>query len=376
MKKVLSALLVLSAFFVAMAQTSSGKVAPFGTINYIEGSASITRASKVMGEPNIGDAVQPDDLIKTSSDGLVVIDLDKSTGMRGTLTIKPKSTAYVRLQPDSGGAKSTIDLLAGQIGSKLSKLAGNPSLRVTTGNVVMGVRGTAFGVSASVNESVMVYCTEGEVSCADDKEEIGVPAGKSVEKRPSERLRFLPVAISTPEAFEKKWMSDEIDAFRANAPKALAGYQKRYRDLLASFTKEFDPFQKSATLGKWLKEDQSGLKPNSRDPVTLKEKKEMGAYILKILKVLVTFERVYYRMSEVADLVSGTTLEKTVLSNGMTAGDFIRQFKSEAPALERRVALFRFGQRLYALRNEGGAGIPGTESGGDDFFGSDPDFDF
>ncbi|MBU0928072.1 MAG: FecR domain-containing protein [Spirochaetes bacterium] len=356
-------------------QAFAQRVAPFGTIDYAEGSAVVVRSGKSLGEANIGDEVLPDDMIKTASDGIVVIALDKSTGMRGTLTIKQKSVAYIRLKPDAGGPKSTIDLVAGQIGSKLAKLSGSPSLQVQTDSVVMGVRGTEFSIASSVNGSVLVVCSEGAVACADGGDPVAVPAGKALEKRGGERMRLVPVAVSSAEEFEKRWITEEIEVFRANAAKALGDYEKRYSDLLARFNEAFAPLQKSEVLSKWIREDSAGQVPYPNDPTTMKEKKALSGDFMATRKVLFIFERIYYRIAQLDQLVMGTALERQEIRTGYSAGDFIRKVRADAPSLEKRVFLFRYAEKLYELRNAGGAGLPGMGSG-DDFFGSSDEWDF
>ncbi|MBN2874401.1 MAG: FecR domain-containing protein [Spirochaetales bacterium] len=351
-------------------------VQPFGTIDYVEGGTTVVRSGKSLGDANIGDDLLPDDMIKTASDGLVVIALDKSTGMRGTLTIKAKSVAYLRLSPGDTGPKSQVDLVAGQLGSKLSKLSGNPSLQVQTDSVVMGVRGTEFAIASSVNGSVLVVCTNGEVACSDGGDFVPVPAGKAAEKVAGKRLRLVPVAISTAKQFEESWLTEEIEAFKADAPRALADYEKRYTDLSARFYTAFEPLQKSEILSKWIREDSAGLVPPPNDAATIREKKALMANILETRKVLFIFERIYYRIVQLDGVIMGSALERAVIKPGLTAGDFLRKVRAEAAGLERRVFLFRYAEKLYELRNTGGAGLPGMGSGDDFFDSSDEDWDF
>lgn len=372
MKRTVTALVLILAAAALWAQDAK----PFGMVNYVEGTVTVIRAGKPLKAAlNIGDDVFPDDMIKTLADSYVVIDLAKSTGMAGTLTIKTKSVVYLRLSPDATKPRSTIELISGQVGSKLAKIAGTPTFQITTDSAVMGVRGTAFTVATSPTGSVLVLCTEGAVAAADESGEVRVPAGSGAEKRPAERIRLVPVGVSSPEEFEKRWIADAIEAFRADPARALADFEKRYSDLSARFSMAFDPLQKSEILSKWLREDAEGKAINPRSPEAMREKKELAGSILEIRKILFIFERIYYRVLQLQDIVAGTPAERQEIRKGLTVGDFLRKVKAEASAFERRVNLFRQAERLYALRNADGAGFSGL-GGDDDFFGSSDGWDF
>ncbi len=354
-----------------LAAVSAAAAQPlFGEIEYVEGEVTLSRGGKSLGDLNIGDEVQVDDFIKTGADGVAVIALNRSTGMRGTLSVKSKSAVYVRMSQDSSGPKSTLELVAGQIGSKVSKLSGSPTLQVKTDTAVMGVRGTEFGVSTSVSGNVVIFCTEGAVETTDGESTMQVSAGKAVEKRPAERLRLLPVAVSNPDEFARRWIADEIEAFRANPGRVVAFYEKRYTDLSARFVSALDELQRKAALRKWIEEDKAGTRINPRSADALREKKELVQSFLELRKILFLFERIYYRLDEAADLVSGTPGERTEIRPGVTVGAFLRQFREERDRLAKMMAFFRYAERLYALRNEGGAGFPGLGGDDDDFFGS------
>lgn len=345
--------------------------ASFGEIEYVEGDVTLTRGLKNLGDLNIGDEVLVDDFIKTGSDGVAIIALDRTTGMRGTLTIKARSAVYVRVSQNDAGPKTTLELVAGQIGSKVAKLSASPTLQVKTDSAVMGVRGTEFGVSTSVSGNVLIFCSEGTVEASDGETTVQVPKGRAVEKRTAERLRAVPVAVSSPEDFANRWIADEIEAFRANPARVLAAFEKRYADLGARFGAALEDLQMKVALRKWMDEDRSGARVNPRSPETLREKKELISSILEIRKILFIFERIYYRIDEASALVAGTAAERAEIRPGLTVGAFLRQFDTDRERLARAMAFFRYAERLYALRNEGGAGFSGL--GGeddDDFFGS------
>jgi len=337
-----------------------------GTIDYIEGEVTLTRAGKVIKDPNIDDQLLSGDLIKTAGDGMLIIAFVKSTGMNGTLTVTPRTSLYLKLETVKGQPKTTIDLIAGSLGSKVAKIVGSPTMSVQTSGALMGIRGTEYEVAVSVNDSVLVTCVEGHVVCYDGTEEMPVPAGKVLEKRPGERLRYLPVAVSSVGQFRARWQADEIAAFRADASRALADYEKRYSKLAAQFQKEFAPFQNSPVLKKWPDEDRAGTKVNPNDPSNLREKKEIAGLLIPLRKTLFMFERIYYRVDELINLVEGSSLEKNELRAGLTAGDFLRRVRSEAELLARQTALYRYAESLYAERNPAGEFF-GVE---DDFFGT------
>lgn len=362
-------LLITAAFLLAAAAAVTAQ-GLFGEIEYVEGDVTLSRGGKSLGDLNIGDEVRVDDFIKTGPDGTAVIAMNRATGMRGTLAVKSRSAVYVRMTQDSAGSKTTLELVAGQIGSKVAKLSGSPTLQVKTDTAAMGVRGTEFGVSTSVSGNMVIFCTEGAVETTDGDSTMQVPAGKAVEKRPGERLRLLPVAVSSPEEFAKRWIADEIEAFRANPARVVAFYEKRYTDLSSRFVAALDDLQKKAALRKWIEEDKSGTRINPRSSDTLREKKELIQSFVELRKILFLFERIYYRLDEAADLAAGTPGERSEIRPGLTVGAFLKQFRDERERLAKMMAFFRYAERLYALRNEGGAGFSGLGGDDDDFFGS------
>jgi hypothetical protein len=343
-----------------------------GKVDYIEGGVSINRVGKTLADPNIDDPLFSGDLIKTASDGVLVIAMDKSTGMSGTITVRSKASLYINVAVVKGQPKTSIDLLTGSIGSKVAKISGTPTMSVSTNGAVMGIRGTEYSVAVSVNDAVLVTCTEGEVAVSDGSQELPVPAGKVLEKRQGEKLRYIPVAVSSVKDYNQRWIADEIAAFKADAPRALADYAKRYNELSARFAAAYDPFQKSATIRKWADEDRAGTQVNPLDPAVLREKKDVAGILLNIRRVLFIFERVYYRVDELSDIIGGTPYERTEISKGVAAGDFLRRVTDERDQLSRQVARYRYAEKLYEARNPEGEAFGG--SGDQDFFKSPDGF--
>lgn len=350
-----------------------------GSVDYVEGSVAISRNGKVLAAPEIGDPLYSGDLIKTQADGKLIVAMDKNTGMAGSLSIKPRTALYLNLTRVKGQPKTEIQVLTGAIASKVNKLAGSPSVSVSTSSAVMAVRGTEYEVAVSVNaddsgdsqQAVLVVCTQSKVAVDDGRGEVEVAAGKVLEKRPGMRSRFVPVAVSSAKDFSEKWMTEEIEAFKGDAPRALKFYAKRYNDLYAKFQAAYKPFAASAVPKKWASEDRSGVKPNPMDPAVMREKKEIAGLLFNLKKVLVSFERVYYRVDELSDIIAGSEAEKSPIGPGQTAGDFLASCFSQREELIGQVARYRYIERLYAARSPDG----GAFSDDDSFFDS-PDGDF
>ena len=372
--------LVIGALLAVTAMAAVALASPkVGSIDYAEGVISIGRQGKTVSAPNIGDPILSGDLIKTQSDGMLIIVMDKNTGMSGKITVKSRSSLYINLDAVKGEPRTQIQILTGAIGSKVNKVAGSPTVTVTSSSAVMAVRGTEYEVSVSINandssantqQATLITCTESKVSVSDGMGDVEVPAGKVLEKRPGERLRFIPVALSSVKGFSQKWMTDEIAAFRADAPRALSDYAKRYADLSAKFAAAYEPFQKSPVAKKWADQDRTGAKVNNLDPAVLREKKDLAGHLLNLKKILFVFERIYYRMDEISDVISGTADEKREIRPGQTAGDFIKAVRAEREKLASQVARYRYIEELYRQRSPEGDAF----SSDDDFFSSSDGF--
>jgi hypothetical protein len=366
------------AFFLAASALAAWAVASpqVGSIDYVEGSVSIGRSGKTIAAPNIGDPILSGDLVKTTGDGLLVIAMGRSSGMSGTITVRSRSTLYVNLDKVKDQPRTNIELITGSIGSKVAKMAGaGGTMSVASSSAVMAVRGTEFEIYVSINmddddpeggQAVLVACTEGKVAIDDGEGEFDAPAGKIVEKRPGQRMRYVPVAVSSVKQYGQRWIADEISAFRADAVRALAGYAKRYDALSAKFAEAYAKFKASPIPKKWSDEDRAGARLRPLDPQTLRDKKDMAGILLQLRKVLFLFERVYYRADEISDAIAGTDLERREIRPGVTAGDFLKRLAGERSELEAEVARYRYIVALYAARSPDGEAFAED----DDFFSS------
>ena len=344
-----------------------------GVIQELLGDVVVTRSGEVLDAIDVGDTIENYDLIKTGAGGSLIVALDRSSGMSGTLAVKPKSVFAVKTEVLRGNPTTEGEVLAGSVAVKVRKIAGDPALNVRTGNAVMGVRGTAFEVVLSVNDSLLVACNEGRVLCTGmDGEKVEAEPGQAVESAAGARLRRVPVAVSNLVAFRDAWLTDEIQAFKANPRSALDQYARSYRRLRDQFRAAFAPLAADATLEAWRAERRAGVSPGATEIAVMKQKSAIATKLMAVRRSMFLFERVYYRLDEIRSYVGDSDL-RAALPSGGTVYDFYREFTSERAELERKVALYRYALSLFAERNGGRDPLAGDDETGD-FFGEDDDF--
>lgn len=69
--------------------------------------------------------------------------------MRGSITIDPRTSLYLKLDLVAGEKQTAAEPITGKLALKVKKLVGSPSLTVGTDSVSCGVRGTEFEVEAT-----------------------------------------------------------------------------------------------------------------------------------------------------------------------------------------------------------------------------------
>jgi hypothetical protein len=395
MKKVLiagSALLFLAC--AALVFTASGSAAekPCGTISYLVGKATVTHQGKVS-KLDMDSPIYNNDLVKTQDKSKVEIVPAKATGFSGKIVVAASTSFYFKLGDVAGQPSTTLDLMAGQVGMKVAKIAGSPSAQIKTETVVCGVRGTEFEVVAPSTGSVLVTCDEGRVGVLGvdgDDGEVGPdsPDGPAVERRTGERFKKLAVGVSSLAEFRDKWYGEEIQALRSDPGKALFQFGGFYLRTKPAFEKAYAQLAKSQAFKRWKKEDQTpGFKPNPKSAQTIKDLKELDAPLTAMRKVLVMFERYAYRLEEVKAAIESSGYVDFTVKDGkgnplldedgkaVTAKALLARYDAEKDAMGAKVGEFRYALILHSLRNPSGdTGRPGAvdaDSSSGDFFGGD-----
>ena len=347
MKRILlSALLcVLSAGFLAAGDG-------VGEISYMVADATITRAGKTF-KADFGTVVENYDSISTTGKGLVEVTLFPESGMNGTLRVQPNSTLYIEMSSLRGEKKGSAELLSGSVTSSIKKLSPQSKFEVRSQGSVMGVRGTMFDVTSSAAGDVLVTCSEGSVNVQGESgDNLFAEPGAVVEISAEGIFREIPVRISDLDKFRQTWNTEKIDAFKANANKAIADYARRYTNLKTQFDQAYrNLLSQKNVLDKWYREDARNQIGAAMD--VMKEKSALAAPLLAVKKVTVLFEPVYFRLLELESLHKQGH-GKGPIAPGMTSDQFFHRLSNESVELHERMANIRYILKLYAKRNEGG----------------------
>ncbi len=326
-----------------------------GEISFISGEVELVRDEEVLteGDMTIGDEIENYDQIRTGEDGQVIINLTASRNPDAEITIASNTTFFVDVNKIKGNEITTLSLITGSLGLKVQKLGANQRFRVQTEAVTMGVRGTEFSVETAPAADVLVTCSDGNVACRaeDSRRELEARPGTVVEKRLSEDMVSIPVALSDLQAFRKKWVAERISVFKPNALRVIRFYARKYDDLYNKFNTEYEALiLKTAILDKWASEDNEN-RLGSKIQI-LREKKQIIGNLFRIRRVLFLFERVYHRLSELHRYFEEGYGAGEV-SPGLSTAEFFRGFLSQRQDLSNKVRKVRYIMKLYAKRNGG-----------------------
>jgi len=233
-----------------------------GEILYFEGEVSLQREDKVLTEMDIdfGFGIQNYDLLSTGPNSYMEIEIFDTTGIGGKIKMDPRSAFYLEISDLRTQQVGAVELLAGRLNFDVAKMTGSSGFDVRTQSAVMGVRGTTFSVITAPGGEALVTTQSGKVEVSNTQGSVTFSQpGQVVEVAESSNLQTIPVTPSTLEGFEKNWMDTKIQAFRANAPRAIAGYARRFEQLRNQFTRSFARLDEvKEVVEKWKREDRVG----------------------------------------------------------------------------------------------------------------------
>ncbi len=109
---------------------------------------------------NVGDSVQPRQIIITGPDGFAVFQVSDGS----TFEVFPNARVIFRENP--GSWRDLLDVLLGRVKVHIQKLGGQPNFnRVRTPTAVISVRGTVFDVAVEdEDDTTLISVDEGQVA--------------------------------------------------------------------------------------------------------------------------------------------------------------------------------------------------------------------
>jgi hypothetical protein len=323
-----------------------------GEISYLVADATITRAGKTF-KADFGTIVENYDSITTAGKALVEVTLFPESGINGTIKVQPNSTLYIEMSSLQDGKKGSVELLSGSVSTAVKKLSPQSKFEVRSQGSVMGVRGTQFDVVASVTGDLLVVCSEGRVSCEDEGgNSLFAEPGVAVERTAEGIFHDIPVRLSDLDKFRETWITEKIEAFKANPNKAIAYFAQRYLDLKTQFDRAYRNLLSQKTiLDKWYREDARNQTGSTME--VMREKTAIVKYLLDLKRVTTIFEPIYYRLLQLEDLHK-QGYGKGSIGNNMTSSQFFTRLSNESVELKERMANIRYIIKLYAKRDEGG----------------------
>ncbi|MFP4364517.1 MAG: FecR domain-containing protein [Spirochaetia bacterium] len=374
MKKLII-LFIISIFAVSLLSATE----VVGEIAFLEGDVSITRDGETIEgyDLDFGSVIENYDLIETGNDGTCIIATYPETGVDAELRVDRSSVFYLEISGVEQESHTTVELMTGAIHSSVERLTGRNTFSVQTESAAMGVRGTSFEVASSTTGDILVTCEEGSVECENNNGDIlFAEPGRAVEQS-AERFRQIPVAVSDIETFRENWITEQSEALRANALRAIRNYSRRYDRYFDQFAEAWADLQsESDVIIRWIRQDREGEISGSTQ--LLREKRALIGPLMDIRRSLFMFERIYYRVLELQEYHE-QGYGRGNIRRGYSTAHFFNRVENERSLLEDRMARYRYILKLFAIRNDGRTIFESFSSSGpdegftdeDDFFSDD-----
>jgi len=340
-----------AAALAAGAASDPGRQKPLGSIDYVRGSVSIVRDGDALPDSGPGDPVYSGDLIRTGATSTASIAMDPSSGFSGSILISPGSAFYLGRNMVQDQPKTKLDLMAGSLSAKITKIAGSPGLDVNTGSSVFGVRGTEFQIALSLNNSLLAVCITGLVAVTRGEDVTALPAGQAIQQSSGEA--FTPVAadLASIRDLKDRWIENEGEAFRHAPLKALSVFEKIYSEHAKILIEDGRKLALDPVFRKWLEEHRANAIPNPMSPQVLREKKDMAPKLIAMAKRLAMFERVWWRLRDMVEVVRSAEFSKQEIRKGLFVAQFVQSFDRDKRELERSIFIYRKALGLYLERS-------------------------
>ncbi len=317
-------------------------------IIYMEGTVDISRDGQYLDyyDVDIGTVIENYDMIETGDDGFLEIEVKTPVSPAVTLKIHENTNFYFDTKKSQGKTKTSFQLLAGSMGLKVQKLMVNNELDVNVNENVMGVRGTEFTISSTIDGSTLVTTKEGRVSCTNKKGKVGYTSpGVVCETEGDSAFKEVPVPVDQLDNYTKKWNEARMEVLRSNALVSIRHYSRLYTQFYPRFDNSWKALErKDSTFDKWYRYMRSGNKPSLSEAVL--DKQSVSREIIELRSVLPIYQHTYYVMSVLLKL-HDEGYGRGSITGSMNQTQLFNHFKGNMDETRRRLAKSLFYFRIY-----------------------------
>jgi len=317
-------------------------------ILYMEGTVDIARNGDYLDwtDIDIGTVLENYDMIETGSDGYVEIEVRTPVSPAVTLKVLEDTSFYYDTKKVQGTTKTSFQLLAGSMGMKVQKLYDDNELEINVNNSVMGVRGTEFTISSTVDGSTLVTTKEGKVSCKDDSgnERFSTP-GVICETDDNKRYKEVQIPVDEIDRYRSKWMETRLDILKSNALVSIRHYASLYNQFYPRFDRSWQSLErKDEVFRKWYRYMQSGTRPSMSEAVLSKQ--SVSREIMELRSVLPVFQHTFYVLDALGKLYKEGYGQGTLNIN-MTQEQLFNHYFGNYRETRRRLTKSLYYFRIY-----------------------------
>lgn len=317
-------------------------------ILYMEGIVDITRNGEYLdwSDVDIGTILENYDMIETGSDGYIEIEVHTPVSPAVTLKVLEDTSFYYDTKKVQGNTKTSFQLLTGSMGMKVQKLYNDNELEININSSVMGVRGTEFMISSTVDGSTLVTTTEGRVSCKDDSgnETFSTP-GVICETDEKKQYKEVEIPLEDVEAYRTKWLEARLDILKSNALVSIRQYASLYNQFYPRFDKSWQSLEKKdEVFRKWYEYIKNGTHPSMSEAVLSKQ--SVSREIMELRSVLPIFQHTFYILNSLGKLYKEGYGQGTLNIN-MTQKELFDHYFNNYNETRRRLTKSLFYFRIY-----------------------------
>ena len=323
-------------------------IAPVGTMVYLDGDVDVHRNGEFLEWEviDIGLEIEDYDLVQTGKTGIAQVELFTPATRNSTITITENTAFYFDVSRLENTNRTAIEMLSGSIMLKVTKLVNHDVVVVRTPSIVMGVRGTEFGVTAMPDGSYLITCNTGEVVCEDDSgaQQIAL-AGQAVEKT-LDVFRSIAVPVTELERYRTDWIAERERIFRSGAAtfvrafaQQYASFEPRFVEALSGLLEQRDVFEI------WTEAYRNGVEIPTAE--LFLQRSSVTPAMVEVRSVLPVYEQLYYRLKTL-ERFHAQGIGRTTIERGLTSTAFFEGFLQNARTIEKGLAVIRYYLKLYA----------------------------